>query len=54
MILNITDDAMDLKVGDELNFGVSYLAVLRAMNSDYVDKKVVCREKKKISAIAQI
>jgi len=41
MILNITDDKIDLKVGDELDFGVSYLAVLRAMNSDYVDKKVI-------------
>lgn len=41
MILNITDDKNNLKVGDEINFGVSYLAVLRAMNSDYVDKKVV-------------
>jgi len=41
MILNITDDKINLKVGDEVNFGVSYLAVLRAMNSDYVDKKVI-------------
>lgn len=41
MILNITDDTKNLKVGDELNFGVRYLAVLRAMNSDYVDKKVI-------------
>jgi predicted amino acid racemase len=50
MILNITDEEKDIKVGDELDFGVSYLAVLRAMNSDYVDKKVVSTEKlKKIS-----
>lgn len=45
MILNITDEEKDIKVGDELNFGVSYLAVLRAMNSDYVDKKVITTEK---------
>lgn len=41
MILNITDENKEINVGDELNFGVSYLAVLRAMNSDYVDKKVI-------------
>jgi predicted amino acid racemase len=46
MILNITDDT-NLKVGDEINFGVNYLAVLRAMNSDYVDKKVVNTRKTK-------
>jgi len=41
MILNITDENKEVNVGDELDFGVSYLAVLRAMNSDYVDKKVI-------------
>ncbi|SEM28928.1 Predicted amino acid racemase [Chryseobacterium taichungense] len=45
MILNIIDEKKLVKVGDEIDFGVSYLAVLRAMNSDYVDKKVVNTQK---------
>lgn len=38
MILNITDDRNLCKVGDEIDFGMNYMAVLRAMNSDYIDK----------------
>lgn len=40
MILDIKENEKEFKVGDEINFGMNYLAVLRAMNSDYVDKKV--------------
>lgn len=55
MILDISDAKINLKVGDELNFGVSYLAVLRAMNSDYVDKKVINTSKlKKRSEKAEV
>ncbi len=38
MILNMTDGRKPFKVGDEIEFGMNYLAVLRAMNSDYIDK----------------
>lgn len=40
MVLNMTDGNPDLKVGDTLDFGMNYMAVLRAMNSEYVDKVV--------------
>lgn len=40
MILNIDKNENNLKVGDEIKFGMNYLAVLRAMNSEYVDKNV--------------
>lgn len=40
MILNIGEGSPDLKVGDTLDFGMNYMAVLRTMNSEYVDKKV--------------
>jgi len=41
MILDLGDNASHFKVGDTLEFTMNYMAVLRAMNSDYVDKKVV-------------
>lgn len=41
MILDLSDNPNNLKVGDTVDFSMSYLAVLRAMNSEYVDKAIV-------------
>lgn len=40
LILDLGANASQFKVGDTLDFNMDYMAVLRAMNSDYVDKKV--------------
>jgi len=42
MILDLSDNRNNLKVGDTVDFSMSYLAVLRAMNSEYVDKLIDC------------
>lgn len=41
LILDLEDNPAGIKVGDTLEFSMNYMAVLRAMNSDYVDKKVI-------------
>lgn len=41
LILDLGDNERGLKAGDTVEFSMNYMAVLRAMNSDYVDKKVV-------------
>lgn len=40
MILDLSENKMNFKVGDTIDFRMNYMAVLRAMNSDYVDKVV--------------
>lgn len=40
MILDLSDNPDDLKVGDNVEFRMNYMAVLRAMNSEYVDKVI--------------
>ncbi|MDQ0593494.1 putative amino acid racemase [Chryseobacterium ginsenosidimutans] len=40
MILDLGDNNDDYKVGDPVDFSMNYMAVLRAMNSEYVDKIV--------------
>lgn len=40
LILDLGENAENLEVGDTIDFSMNYMAVLRAMNSDYVDKKV--------------
>ncbi|WP_027378088.1 alanine racemase [Kaistella palustris] len=40
LILDLNENAANLEVGDTIDFSMNYMAVLRAMNSDYVDKKV--------------
>lgn len=40
LILDLGDNTENLEVGDTIDFSMNYMAVLRAMNSDYVDKKV--------------
>ncbi len=40
LILDLGENSDNLQVGDTVNFSMNYMAVLRAMNSDYVDKKV--------------
>jgi predicted amino acid racemase len=40
LILDLGDNAENLEVGDTIDFSMNYMAVLRAMNSDYVDKKI--------------
>ena len=47
LILDLAENLENLKVGDTINFRMNYMAVLRAMNSDYVDKVV---EGEKISS----
>lgn len=41
LILDLEDNSYGIRVGDTLEFSMNYMAVLRAMNSDYVDKKVM-------------
>ncbi|RZJ34370.1 MAG: alanine/ornithine racemase family PLP-dependent enzyme, partial [Chryseobacterium sp.] len=38
MILDLEDNSNDYHVGDTIDFSMNYMAVLRAMNSEYVDK----------------
>lgn len=40
LILDLGENLENLEVGDTIDFSMNYMAVLRAMNSDYVDKKV--------------
>ncbi|MCY0978198.1 alanine/ornithine racemase family PLP-dependent enzyme [Chryseobacterium wangxinyae] len=40
MILDLSDNLQNYQVGDTVDFSMNYMAVLRAMNSDYVDKIV--------------
>ncbi len=40
MILDVADNPEKLRVGDKLDFSPNYLSVLRAMNSNYIDKHV--------------
>ena len=40
MILDLSDNHQHLNVGDTVDFSMNYLAVLRVMNSEYVDKLV--------------
>ena len=40
LILDLGENSANLEVGDTIDFSMNYMAVLRAMNSDYVDKKV--------------
>lgn len=40
LILELGENPDNYAVGDTINFSMNYMAVLRAMNSDYVDKKV--------------
>lgn len=39
LILELGMNSSQFKVGDTVDFDMNYMAVLRAMNSDYVDKK---------------
>lgn len=39
MILDLADNSTHYHVGDTIDFSMNYMAVLRAMNSEYVDKK---------------
>ena len=41
LILDLDTNSAGYKVGDTIEFRMNYMAVLRAMNSDYVDKNVV-------------
>ena len=40
LILDLGDNTENLEVGDTIDFSMNYMAVLRAMNSNYVDKMV--------------
>ena len=57
LILDLGENPEDLQVGDNINFSMNYMAVLRAMSSDYIDKKVetqkVTLEKAKAEIICQ-
>jgi predicted amino acid racemase len=39
LVLDVTDAGSDVRVGDELSFGLSYGALLAAMDSEYVEKR---------------
>lgn len=40
LILDLGENSEHLEVGDTINFSMNYMAVLRAMNSNYIDKKI--------------
>lgn len=40
LVLDLGDNHANYAVGDTIDFSMNYMAVLRAMNSDYVDKKI--------------
>lgn len=40
MILDLANNDRDYHVGDTIDFSMNYMAVLRAMNSEYIDKVV--------------
>lgn len=40
LILDLGENSQNLEVGDTIDFSMNYMAVLRAMSSDYIDKKV--------------
>lgn len=40
MIVDVADNSEHYHVGDKIKFSMNYMAVLRAMNSEYVDKTV--------------
>ena len=44
LILDLGENIHNLKVGDTVNFKMNYLATLRAMNSNYVDKFVEVKQ----------
>ena len=39
LVVDVTDAANDIHVGDELRFSVNYAALLAAMTSEYVKKR---------------
>lgn len=41
IVIDLGDNPEDIQVGDLIDFDMDYMGVLRIMNSDYVDKKVV-------------
>lgn len=41
IVLDIGDNNDNIKVGDTIPFHMNYMGILRIMNSDYVDKKIV-------------
>ncbi|WP_312076154.1 alanine racemase [Chryseobacterium sp.] len=47
MIIDLHDNNDAYRVGDTINFKMNYMSVLRAMNSDYIDKKIECHIKGK-------
>ncbi|ALU27182.1 alanine racemase [Myroides odoratimimus] len=44
MVMDLGDNPENLKVGDTISFHMSYMGILRIMNSNYVDKRVIGRE----------
>lgn len=40
LILDLGDNGKEWKVGDTMEFSLNYLSTLRAMNSEYIDKKI--------------
>ncbi len=40
LVIDLGENTGNLAVGDTIDFSMNYMAVLRAMNSDYVDKKI--------------
>lgn len=41
LVVDVTDAAGDIRVGDLLSFGLTYGALLRAMTSEYVEKRLL-------------
>lgn len=51
MILDLSENTQNFKVGDTIDFKMNYMAVLRAMNSDYVDKVVYNSKEEKLKIL---
>lgn len=41
IVIDLADNPQKYKVGDLLEFDMTYMGILRVMNSDYVDKRIV-------------
>lgn len=41
MVVDLDSNPDQLKVGDTISFHMDYMGILRLMNSDYIDKKVI-------------
>ena len=44
LVIDLGDNPKKYKVGDELEFKVDYMGILRLLNSKYIDKRIRFRQ----------